>query len=130
MVKKALSNEIEKELLISTDKLKKIKDGPMKEENFEKQAYIKEMTLNDARINFKIRTHMLDVKFNYKNDKKFSSELWRCDSCQTCIESQNHVLWCPAYRELREDKDISNNKDLIEYMKKVLLIRDKLKITK
>ena len=130
MVKEALTNEIENDLLTSTDKLKKIKDGPMKKEFFEKQPYIKDMTLNDARLNFKIRTHMLDVKFNYKNDPKFSSELWRCDSCQTCIESQDHVLWCPAYRELREDKNISNDKDLIEYMKKVLQIRDKLKITK
>ena len=102
----------------------------MKTENFEIKAYFKEMNLSDARINFKLRTHMFDVKFNYKNDKKFASELWRCDSCQTSIESQNHVLWCPAYQELREGKNINNDKDLINYMQKVITIREKLKLTK
>ena len=102
----------------------------MKTENFERKAYVSEMTMADARLNFKLRTHMLDVKFNYKNDKKYASELWKCDSCQTDIESQNHVLWCPVYKDLREGKDINNNKDLIEYMKKVISIRDKLKMTK
>ena len=41
-----------------------------------------------------------------------------------------HVLICPAYAELREGKDIKNDRDLINYMQKVMIIRDKLKITK
>ena len=48
--------------------------------------------------------------------------LWQCDSCQTSIESQSHIMWCPSYSELREGKDINNDNDLIEYVKSVLKI--------
>ena len=73
---------------------------------------------------------MFNVTFNYKSDKQYAKELWKCDSCQTSIESQNHVLWCPAYAELRIGKDIKSDLDLIQYMKQVLMIREKLKLTK
>ena len=46
------------------------------------------------------------------------------------IESQSHILYCDAYADLRADRDISNNSDLVEYMKNVLTIREKLGLTK
>lgn len=49
---------------------------------------------------------------------------------QSNIETQNHVLQWPAYADLRVDKNINDDKDLIDYMKKVISIRDKLKIIK
>ena len=56
--------------------------------------------------------------------------LWQCDSCQTSIETQSHIMWCPAYSELRVGKDINSDDHLIEYVKKVLKIREKLNLTK
>ena len=88
------------------------------------------MTVEDARIKFKLRTKMLNTKFNYKNEPAYRAALWLCHSCQSSIETQSHILWCPAYAELREGKDINSDKDLIEYIKNVLEFRDKLKITK
>ena len=88
------------------------------------------MNIHDARIKFKIRTEMIDTKFNYKNDPIHRAKLWQCDSCQSSIETQDHILWCPSYSELREGKNINDDKDLIEYLKKVMKIRDNLKITK
>ena len=73
---------------------------------------------------------MTDLKFNFKHDKNYSDELWRCDSCQSSIETQQHVLICPAYSELRQGKDIKNDKDLVSYIKQVMKIREKLKIIK
>ena len=73
---------------------------------------------------------MFYVKFNYKSDPKHSSDLWKCSSCQTSIETQDHVLWCPSYAALREGKDIKNDGDLAEYLKKVLIVRDSLNLTK
>ena len=55
---------------------------------------------------------------------------WLCDSCKTKIDSNSHVTWCVAYRELREGKDLKCDKDLAEYLKKVMLIRDKLNLTR
>ena len=45
-------------------------------ETFEKKYYIKSKIIDDARTMFKIRTKMIDVKFNYQNNPKYSSELW------------------------------------------------------
>ena len=71
---------------------------------------------------------MMDFKDNFRNRKDYSYDLWLCDSCETAIESHSHVLWCRAYRELRENKDLSSNKDLAEYMGKVMRIRNELKL--
>ena len=73
---------------------------------------------------------MLDFKFNYKNDVKYSKELWNCDSCQSAIESQDHILWCPSYVDLREGKSMENDKDLIAYFAAVMKIRENLKLKK
>ena len=102
----------------------------MESEEFQKKEYLSTLTPTNARQMFKYRSKMYDVKFNYKNDKKYSNELWKCDSCQTCIESQDHVLFCPAYATLREGKDLFIDKDLSEYLTKVITIRDKLKLKK
>ena len=87
---------------------KKLSDGPIASEKFELKDYMKQSSLADARIMFKMRSKMLGVKFNYKNDKKNRDDLWMCSSCQSgYIESQNHILWCSAYADLRADKDIT-----------------------
>ena len=54
------------------------------------------------------------------------SNLWKCDSCQSEIDSQSHVMVCEAYKTLREGKNINDNKDITEYLMKVALIREKL----
>ena len=112
------------------NKLKKIKSSPLSDESFSSKEYLKEMSVPDARLNFKMRTHMFDVKYNYSHDPIYSRELWRCDSCETCIETQSHILWCPSYSELRKDKDLNNDKDLIGYLKGVISVREKLNLNK
>ena len=74
---------------------------------------------------------MFDVKLNYKSDPRHSEKLWQCDSCQNGqIESQDHILYCAAYAGLRANKDINNDKDLINYIRDVLKIREKLQLNK
>merc|ERR1712113_1227927 len=103
----------------------------MPKENFAIKSSLKELDLSEARIMFKHRTEMTNLKFNYKNNREYSKDLWVCHSCQNgSIESQNHILFCHAYSELREGKNINKDKDLVEYIRKVMIIRDQLKITK
>ena len=78
----------------------------MSDEQFKPKEYLKMMTLEDARIKFKLRTEMLNVKFDYKHMSQNERSLWQCDSCEKAIESQSHIMWCPAYSELRAGKDI------------------------
>ena len=73
---------------------------------------------------------MTDTKFNYRSNKEFSNELWKCTSCMSAIETQDHILWCPSYTTLREGKCLNNDKDLTTYIRKVLLIRDRLSAIK
>ena len=102
----------------------------MKNETFERNTYINNMSMKEAKTFFKFRTHMTNVKLNYKNDKKNREELWRCDSCKSAIDTQSHILWCPSYKELRAGKNINNNEDLVNYIQRVMEIREKLNILK
>ncbi len=104
----------------------KLKDGPMI--NVVKD-YIKKMTVEDARVNFALRSSMYDVSFNYRSDPKNAAELWRCDSCMSGhIQTQSHILYCEAFAD--RDRDINSDKDLVDYMKSVLIIREKLDLLK
>ena len=98
--------------------------------HLKKKDYIDNLVPSNARQMFQFRTRMFNVKFNYKSDKQYSHDLWQCSSCQSSIETQDHVLFCPSYATLREGKDIGNDKDLSDYLKKVLIIREKLNLTK
>ena len=73
---------------------------------------------------------MLKIKFNFKNTPAYSNTNWRCDSCEKAIDTQSHILWCPAYSELRIGKDINSDDDLMEYIEKVMTIREKLNLTR
>lgn len=129
LVKKALKQHCEKYFLQKLPDSKKLKDN-IKGEKFERKQYINEMTMKEAQTNFKFRTHMTNVKFNYKNDKKYREELWRCDSCKSAIDTQSHILWCPAYRELRIGKNINNDSDLVNYIQKVMKVREEMNVLK
>ena len=129
-IKKEIKNECKSMLIKNINEKDKLIECDMKNEEFETKMYIREMKMEDARIKFKLRTKMINAKFNYKNDPMNAQTLWRCDSCQSAIDTQNHILWCPAYSDLRDGKDINNDTDIIEYFKKVMKIRDKLKINK
>ena len=81
------------------------------------------MSLRNARMMFRIRSSMTDVKMNKKSDKKYASELWKCDLCKN-LDSQSHVLWCPAFSSLREGRSLDNDSDLVTYFNQVMKIRN------
>ena len=76
----------------------------MKDETFKEKEYLKDMKMVDAQTFFKFRTNMTNIKYNYKHNENYARELWKCDSCMTAIDTQSHILWCPAYLELRQFK--------------------------
>ena len=70
------------------------------------------------------------VKFNFMSEARYVKDMWLCDSCQTSIDSMDHVVWCLSYRELRKDKNMNSDKDMAKYLHKVMLIRSKLDLQK
>ena len=102
----------------------------MKQEKYEEKPYLTAMSMHDAQVNFSMRSRMYRCKMNYMNDPKYKSEMWRCDSCESCIDSQSHILYCPAYQQLRVGKSLSSDQDIVTYFKEVLEIRIKLNLNK
>ena len=102
----------------------------LKGESYGEKSYISDMKMQDARMNFSLRSRMYDCKMNFLNNPVFKAEMWRCDSCQSCVDSQSHILYCPAYHQLREGRSLSSDQDIVSYFKEVLAIRSKLDLNR
>ena len=99
MVRKAIHAKYEDSLKNIIQKSIKLKNGPMLKENFEEQKYMKDMSMNDARTLFGIRSKTTQVKMNQRSDKENSRSLWKCSECGN-VDSQSHILWCPFHSKL------------------------------
>ena len=128
VVKKEAKNQNSKllsDMIKKSSKLEEIKD-----EEYCEKKYLTEMNMHDARIHFSLRSRMFKCKMNFLNTPQFRAEMWRCDSCQSCIDSQSHILYCPAYQQLREGKTLTSDQYIVTDFKEVLEIRMKLDLNK
>ena len=128
IVNKAISDYEEAKLRKIIQTKSKLKDGEMSRESFEMKDYVSKLNLSSARLKFQMRSQMLDIKFNFS--AKYEKELWLCDSCCSSIETQSHLLFCPAYSTLREGKNLSDDEHLLTYIQNVMKIRTKLNLRK
>ena len=104
---------------------KKIKSDEMPLEKFERKSYLTNLRMDQARTKFKLKTKMMkNIKLNYKNDPKNVMKLWKCTECDY-IDSQDHILWCEGYTELRKNKDLENDYDLTSYFQQVMQQRER-----
>ena len=127
LVKSNILKQSQKNIQSEFSNYSKLMDKNLEKENFQLKDYVKNMKLRDARTNFRIRSGMINAKMNRKNDPKYALELWKCDDCFS-MDSQAHIVWCPAYAALREGKDLKNDRDLVEYYQQVMKIREDSKI--
>ena len=78
------------------------------------------MNIADARLKFAIRSKMTkSVMMNFKGVSEYEKKGWKCDTCGE-LDTQEHIMMCPAYKELRADKVLSNDKDIVEYFQLAL----------
>ena len=104
----------------------KLDHETLKNEKYEIKDYVRNLTLHDGRLRFQIRSKMVrSVKFNYTSDPKYSSQLWLCTHCDK-MDSQSHIIKCESYKHLREGKSLENDKDLVDYFREVISLREKL----
>ena len=105
---------------------KKLDYEALAAENFETKDYLVKLNLTDARLRFALRTKMTKtVQMNFKGEKKYINNQWKCLDCQI-PDTQDHIVRCPTYQHLRIDKNLSDDKDLVSYFRKVIQIREKL----
>ena len=124
-MKGAIRGKYEKELKLKVCRSSKLKEGPLKDESFEPQPYISRLKLSEARMNFRIRSNTTNVKMNQKNNREFAEKLWKCDGCGN-LDTQCHLMWCPAYAPLREGLDIDSDVDVVKYFQEVFKLRETL----
>ena len=108
LVKEAIQKKSRTNIFEEFRKYSKLSKKDLEKEKFELKSYIYKMKLRDARTYFRIRSSMIPAKMNMKGNPKFAAELWRCDDCQS-MDSQSHILWCPAYAPLWEGKNLDDD---------------------
>ena len=94
-------------------KYKKLDYEVLSEENFELKEYFKSLNLPDARLKFALRSKMAkSVQMNYKGEPKFIKNGWKCQDCNI-PDTQDHILRCPCYQQLRVGENLNCDKDLV-----------------
>ena len=81
-------------------------------------------------MRFKIACRMTPtVAMNFQSDRKYCSQLWSCPGCiddeegYSSRDTQEHMLACMAYSNFRVGKDLNDDKDLVDYVTKVVNYR-------
>ena len=106
------------------EKLKDIND----EEIVKVKDYMETHCITDCRLQFRIRTNMVDLKANMKG--RYRDLDYSCLGCgdKATVEDQSHVLRCPAYKDSRQGLDLNKDEDVVKYFKKVMILRMKKKL--
>ena len=124
-VKAKINNHTESKLKAEIGRMTKLENIDAQKENFSAKSYLSDLNLNQARTKFKLRSRMVEVKNNFKGGRTAVNLL--CDSCESSLETQDHILFCPAYSDLRIDMDLGCDMDLVNYVRQVLVRREDIK---
>ena len=125
IVKKAIEKANENEIRETMMTYKKLKNRKIVSDRYGMKEYAKTLYLHEARLIFKHRTSMTQyVKLNYKGNKRYEAEGWKCDDCLH-LDSEDHLLWCEEYESIRENLNLEKDKDLSLYLHKIHISRGK-----
>ena len=123
MVKRATLNQNKLDLLQKMEAYKKLDHTCHAEEAFGVKGYLKALNIPDARLKFALRSKMTQtVQMNFKREKKFMLNGWRCVSCYG-LDSQEHLMYCEGYKSLRIGKNLESDQDLVSYFRSIIKLR-------
>ena len=95
------------------------------------QAYMKEKSLENSRLEFQWQTNMIDTRVNMKG--KYSKDKYKCPHCPEgrqpggSLETSDHLLDCRVYKDLREGLDPEGVvADRVTFLRKVIVRRTAL----
>ena len=106
IVKKACQDRNEEELnnLISTYK----KMAALRDEVQKGNSYFFTESLQNARTIFRFRVELFEAKLNFRNKQEYKSQgNYLCDSCESESDNNTHILFCPSYAPVRENKNLN-----------------------
>ena len=120
IIEKSLKEHNRINLLTKIKKYKKLDYEKLLKEEYGAKDYLSVLNIADARLKFALRTCMTrSVQANFKNDPAYKSNDWKCQ----VLDTQEHIVRCPVYSSIRSGKDLSKDKDIVEYFRKVIDIR-------
>ena len=96
-------------------KYKKLND--IVREEIKNNENFKTETIKQRRIFFRYRSSMYEAKINVTYKPAYKADNCMCDGCEMAQDENTHVVYCNAYKHLRE-----GNRDLEVYLQKVLII--------
>ena len=128
IVRNACKKKNEEDLIRQISTYKKM--SALRDELTKGNKYFYTETLKNARTIFRFRVEMFEAKINFKQKSEYKKEKYLCDSCESEIDENTHVLFCPSYSDLREEKNLQNDAHVAEYLQKVLEIRTKLRLNR
>ena len=124
LCKSKISEKNKYDILESVRSYKKLSYDKLSKEKFEIKGYLKKMAPADARLKFSLRARMTrTVQTNYKGDPVYSKNKWLCVECSN-VDTQEHVIVCPNYANLRIGKDLEKDEDLVRYFRNVIAVRE------
>ena len=69
---------------------------------------------------------------NFPSGSVFATQLWTCSGCSTSRpdgqevgrrDTQSNIMVCPGFSDIRQDLDLDNDRDLVNYFSQVFKIR-------
>ena len=132
MIKLKIKEKNRNDLLEKIKKYKKIDINNCMNEDPDLKMYFKTLNVPDSRMRFKIASFMVPtIRMNFKSNKRFAAESWSCSGCRDprdpvrlgVKDTQEHVMRCEAYSDLRVDKDVESDYDLVHYFRQVIARR-------
>ena len=127
-VKEACKYANDESIANSISKYKKM--SAIRDEMTKGNDYFCRESLTNVRTLFRFRVDLFEAKKNFKNKKEYKDENYLCDSCESEVDENTHVLYCVAYKDLREGKSMNNDEELCQYLQKVLEIRARLRLNR
>ena len=105
---------------------KKIRAADIEADDFKLKRYFSVLDVPDARLRFKIRTSMTPtVMMNFQSDIQYTHTMWACVGCASLgdgarRDTQTHIMSCSGYDKFRQGKDMTNDKEIVQYFRQVI----------
>ena len=69
--------------------------------------------------------HHIACIMNQSSEPVNKATLWKCEACGY-VDTQSHLIYCPAFKDIREGKNLESDNDLVDYFSKVIKIREEI----
>ena len=114
-------NQILQEDSVNMEKMKIIRS-----EKWGLKDYVVAGNLYSVRSTWEVRAYMLRVAGNYSHHSRYLATGWLCQACRLQVrEDQDHLGSCEGYEDLREGKNLDDDKELVEFIQQVMRRRER-----